>query len=46
MLSVNVTDEGPDQSIEPSSDPIGLGCPPTCGSGDEKVFMRQGVFIP
>ena len=21
-------------------------CPPTCGDGDEKVFMRQGVFVP
>ncbi len=46
MFSVNVTDEGPDASIEPSSDPIGLGCPPTCGSGDEKVFMRQGLVTP
>ena len=27
-------------------DPFGLGCPPTCGSGDEKVFLRQGVFTP
>jgi hypothetical protein len=46
MFSVNLTDEGPDASIEPSSDPIGLGCPPTCGSGDEKVFMRQGLVTP
>ena len=21
-------------------------CPPTCGDGDETVFMRQGIFIP
>jgi hypothetical protein len=21
-------------------------CPPTCGDGDEKDFMRQGIFIP
>ena len=21
-------------------------CPPTCGDGDEKDFLRQGVFIP
>jgi hypothetical protein len=21
-------------------------CPPTCGDGDEKTFMRQGIFIP
>ena len=29
--------------------PNGTGyaaCPPTCGDGDETVFMRQGVFIP
>jgi hypothetical protein len=29
--------------------PNGTGyaaCPPTCGDGDESVFMRQGVFIP
>jgi hypothetical protein len=22
------------------------GCPPTCGDGDETVFMRQGIFAP
>ncbi len=22
------------------------GCPPTCGDGDETVFMRQGLFVP
>jgi hypothetical protein len=21
-------------------------CPPTCGDGDEKDFMRQGIFVP
>ena len=21
-------------------------CPPTCGDGDERTFMRQGIFIP
>jgi hypothetical protein len=21
-------------------------CPPTCGDGDERAFLRQGVFIP
>ena len=29
--------------------PNGTGyaaCPPTCGDGDETVFMRQGIFIP
>ena len=45
-LSVSVRDRGIDGSLVPSPDPIGLGCPPTCGSGDEKVFLRQGVFTP
>jgi hypothetical protein len=29
--------------------PNGTGyaaCPPTCGDGDEAVFLRQGVFLP
>jgi len=29
--------------------PNGTGyanCPPTCGNGDEALFMRQGVFVP
>jgi hypothetical protein len=29
--------------------PNGTGyaaCPPTCGDGDEAVFMRQGIFVP
>jgi hypothetical protein len=29
--------------------PNGTGyddCPPTCGDGDEQVFMRQGLFVP
>ena len=29
--------------------PNGTGyanCPPTCGNGDERTFLRQGVFIP
>jgi hypothetical protein len=21
-------------------------CPPTCGDGDEKTFLRQGIFVP
>ena len=21
-------------------------CPPTCGDGDETLFLRQGVFVP
>ena len=45
-FSMQMLDVGPDGLIAPSSDPFGLGCPPTCGSGDEKVFLRQGVFTP
>ncbi len=44
--SISVLDAGPDGSVAPAADPFGLGCPPTCGSGDEKVFLRQGVFTP
>jgi hypothetical protein len=41
-----VTDVGPDGSIaaSPSSDPLGLGCPPICGSGDEERFLKAGWF--
>ena len=35
-------DAGPDGTIAP---PSGT-CPPTCGSGDEAAFLRQGVFAP
>ena len=24
----------------------GTGCPPNCGDGDEKPFMREGIFTP
>jgi hypothetical protein len=41
-LSVSVEDAGPDGTITPPSG----ACPPTCGSGDEKVFLRQGIFAP
>jgi hypothetical protein len=34
-----VLDAGPDGSITES-------CPYSCGSGDEKVFLRQGLFAP
>jgi hypothetical protein len=30
----------------PNGTGYGAGCPPTCGDGDETVFMREGVFIP
>jgi hypothetical protein len=41
-LSVAVTDMGPDGSVTPASG----SCPPTCGSGDEQQFLRQGLFAP
>jgi hypothetical protein len=46
VFSVTVLDEGLDGDIDPVSDPLGLGCPPTCGSGDEGTYLRQGVFLP
>jgi hypothetical protein len=36
---VQVKDAGPNGTGYAS-------CPPTCGDGDETVFMRQGVFVP
>jgi uncharacterized repeat protein (TIGR01451 family) len=41
LLSVRVLDAGADGIVTPP-----VGCPPTCGTGDEKVFLRQGVFLP
>ena len=40
-FSVNVLDAGADGDVGPSS-----ACPPTCGTGDEAVFLRQGAFTP
>jgi hypothetical protein len=37
------------QVIVKDAGPNGTGyaaCPPTCGDGDETVFMRQGIFVP
>ncbi len=45
-FSIRLLDAGADGSTVPAVDPFGLGCPPTCGSGDENVFLRQGVFTP
>jgi hypothetical protein len=45
-FSFSVLDAGPDGDIDPVSDPVGLGCPPTCGSGDEGTYLRQGVVTP
>ncbi len=41
--TVEVTDLGADGTMTPGG---GATCPPSCGSGDEKVYMRQGVFQP
>jgi hypothetical protein len=30
----------------PNGTGYGAGCPNTCGDGDEKVFLRQGLFAP
>jgi hypothetical protein len=46
LRRVRILDPGPDGSLTPAVDPVGLGCPPTCGSGDEAVFMDQGVVAP
>ena len=48
MLSVEVQDWGPDGVINPTpaGDPLGLGCPPICGNGDESLFVRSGLFNP
>ena len=40
-FSLEVFDAGADGDVGPSS-----ACPPTCGTGDEAVFLRQGVFTP
>jgi Tol biopolymer transport system component len=37
--AVEVYDPGPNGTGYAS-------CPPTCGDGDETVFLRQGVFVP
>ncbi len=42
IVSARVMDAGVDGSVTPVSG----SCPPTCGSGDEAVFLRQGVFFP
>jgi hypothetical protein len=41
-FSLKLEDRGPDGQIGAGP----LGCPPTCGDGDERVFLRQGVFAP
>jgi hypothetical protein len=39
-FSLVIEDPGPDGRLD------GPACPPLCGSGDESVFLRQGVFFP
>ena len=41
-FSFNLLDAGADGSITPPSG----ACPLSCGSGDEKLFLTQGVFTP
>ena len=41
-FAFNLLDVGADGSITPPSG----ACPLSCGSGDEKVFLTQGVFAP
>ena len=30
----------------PNGTGYGSGCPATCGDGDERAFLRQGIFVP
>jgi hypothetical protein len=39
LRQIEVKDAGPNGTGYAS-------CPPTCGDGDEAVFLRQGIFIP
>ncbi len=41
-FSFELRDAGPDGTVTPNSGT----CPPTCGSGDEAAFLRQGLFTP
>ncbi len=45
-FSVNVEDAGPDGNVDPGPGPGGIGCPPRCGTGDEGVYLRQGLVTP
>ena len=40
LMSVTVEDAGPDGNVGSAN------CAPSCGSGDESVFLRQGLFAP
>jgi len=39
IFGLQVKDLGPDGTL-------GGGCPPVCGTGDEKTFVEQGIFLP
>jgi hypothetical protein len=41
-FTTKLLDAGADGSITPPSG----SCPPTCGSGDEKTYLVQGIFAP
>jgi hypothetical protein len=30
----------------PNGTGYSAGCPPTCGDGDETVYLREGIFVP
>jgi len=36
---ISLTDPGPDGGLGPD-------CPPTCSTGDERVYLRQALFVP
>jgi hypothetical protein len=45
--SRGVWQAGEVQVYDPGPNGTGYAnCPPTCGNGDEALFMRQGVFVP
>jgi hypothetical protein len=39
IFGLKVKDLGPDGALGP-------GCPPVCGTGDERTFSDQGIFLP
>ncbi len=39
LTRINLIDPGPDGAF-------GSNCPPTCGSGDERVYLRESLFTP
>jgi hypothetical protein len=41
VQSLRMKDAGPDADVGPPAT-----CPPTCGTGDERTYLDQGVFAP